>query len=190
MLEPALPAFLLAHPEVTVEVDVDDGLLDIVAGGFDAGIRLGDTVERDMVAVRVGPDLRSAIVATPGYFARRPPPETPWDLERHDCVNYRLKTSPGLLAWEFERDGREVKVRPTGPLVVNSGALAAAAVRAGAGLGYMLEDEVADDLHAGRLVRALADWCPPFPGCHLYHPSRRQSPPALRALIAALRRPG
>lgn len=187
ILEPALPKFLLAYPDVRVEIDVDDGLTDIVAAGFDAGIRFGDTVEKDMIAVKVGPDLRSAIVGTPDYFARHPPPETPWDLERHDCVNYRLKTSPGLLQWEFEKDGREVRVRTSGSLVVNSGRLAAAAVKAGAGLGYMLEDQVAEEIGAGRLIQVLADWCPPFPGCHLYHPSRRQLSPAIKALVETLR---
>lgn len=190
VLEPALPGFMLAYPDVRVEVDVDDGLTDIVAAGFDAGIRFGETVEKDMIAVRVGPDLRSAIVGTPDYFARHPPPETPWDLERHSCVNYRLKTSLGLLQWEFEKGGREVRVRTSGSLVVNNGGLAAAAVNAGAGLGYMLEDQVAEDLRAGRLIQVLADWCPHFPGCYLYHSSKRQSSPALKALIDTLRQRG
>lgn len=186
VLEPALPRFLLDHPAVSVEVSVDDRLADIVAAGFDAGIRFGDTVERDMVAVRVGPDLRMVVVGTPDYFAHHPRPETPADLEAHDCVGYRLVGGGGLLPWEFTRDGRDQRLRTGGRLVVNDGALAAAAVRAGAGLGYMLESDVAADLAAGRLVAALTEWCPPFPGCHLYYPSR-QVTPALRALVEALR---
>jgi DNA-binding transcriptional LysR family regulator len=186
ILEPRLPRFLIDHPAVSVEVVVDDRLTDIVAAGFDAGIRFGETVERDMVAVRVGPDLRTVVVGTPDYFARHARPKTPADLETHRCVNYRLVGGGGLLPWEFARDGREVRMRTGGQLVVNDGALAAAAVRAGAGLGYMLEDEVAEDLEGGRLVQVLDAWCQPFPGCHLYFPDR-QVTPALRSLVEALR---
>ncbi|WP_018897348.1 LysR family transcriptional regulator [Rhizobium sp. 2MFCol3.1] len=186
VLVPKLPAFLLAHPDINVEVIIQDGLTDIVASGFDAGIRLGETVAKDMIAVRVGPELRTVVVGTPSYFARIPPPETPYDLERHACIGYRLTTSGGLLPWEFEKDGKEIKIRTSGPLIVNDGELPAAAVRAGVGLGYLMEHDVADEIASGALVQVLDDWCPPFPGFHLYHPSRRQSPPALRALIAAL----
>ena len=187
VLEPKLPAFLMANPDVRVEVNIHDGLIDIVAEGFDAGIRFGESVEKDMIAVRVGPDLRTIVVATPDYFSRIPPPVSPYDLDRHACINYRLTTSGGLLPWEFQHEGKDIKVKPSGPLVVNDGALAAAAIRAGAGLGYIMEQDVTEDLASGRLVQVLADWCPPFPGCFLYHSSRRQSPPALRALIDALR---
>lgn len=186
VLVPKLPAFLLAHPDIRVEVIIEDGLTDIVTSGFDAGIRLGETVDKDMIAVRVGPELRTVVVGTPAYFARIPPPETPYDLEHHACIGYRLTTSGGLLPWEFEKDGKEIKIRTSGPLVVNDGELPAAAVRAGVGLGYLMEHDVADEIASGALVQVLDDWCPPFPGFHLYHPSRRQSPPALRALIAAL----
>ncbi|KQP41915.1 LysR family transcriptional regulator [Methylobacterium sp. Leaf106] len=188
ILEPTLPRFLLEHPAVSVEVVIDDRLADVVTAGFDAGIRFGDTVEQDMVAVRVGPDLRTVVVGTPGYFAHHPRPATPSDLEAHNCVNYRLIGGGGLLPWEFtDTDkGREIRVRAGGQLIVNDGPLAAAAVRAGAGLGYMLEDEVAADLAAGTLVQVLDAWCPPFSGCHLYYPNR-QVTPALRALIDALR---
>ncbi|WP_283194152.1 LysR family transcriptional regulator [Rhizobium sp. AN80A] len=186
VLVPKLPAFLLAHPDIRVEVIIEDGLTDIVTSGFDAGIRLGETVDKDMIAVRVGPELRTVVVGTPAYFARIPPPETPYDLERHACIGYRLTTSGGLLPWEFEKDGKEIKIRTSGPLVVNDGELPAAAVREGVGLGYLMEHDVADEIASGALVQVLDDWCPPFPGFHLYHPSRRQSPPALRALIAAL----
>jgi len=187
VLLPKLPGFLLANPDVRVEVNIDDGLTDIVAAGFDAGIRLGETVDKDMIAVKIGPDLRTVVVGTPSYFERYPPPLTPYDLDRHACIGYRLKTSGGLLPWEFQRGDKEIKIRTRGPLVANDGDLPAAAVRAGAGLGYIMEHDVAEDIASGKLVQVLADWCPRFPGFHLYHPSRRQSPPALRALIAALK---
>ncbi len=187
ILEPKLPAFLLANPGIRVEVQIEDALVDIVAAGFDAGIRFGETLDKDMVAVRVGPDLRTIVVGTPDYFSRIAPPVSPYDLDRHECIGYRLTTSGGLLPWEFRVDGKDIKVLTSGPLVVNDGALAAAAIRAGVGLGYIMEEEVADDLATGRLVQVLDEWCPSFPGCYLYHPSRRQSPPALRALIEALR---
>jgi DNA-binding transcriptional LysR family regulator len=157
-----------------------------VADGFDAGIRFAETVERDMVAVRVGPDLRTVVVGTPGYFERHPRPERPADLDAHTCVNYRLIGGGGLLPWEFARDGQEVRVRANGQLVVNDAMLAGAAVRQGAGLGYMLEGDVADEVAAGHLVQVLDAWCVPFPGFHLYYPGR-QATPALRALIEALR---
>ena len=187
VLLPRLPGFLLANPDVRVEVNIDDGLTDIVAAGFDAGIRLGETVDKDMIAVKIGPDLRTVVVGTPSYFERYPPPLTPYDLDRHACIGYRLKTSGGLLPWEFQRGDKEIKIRTRGPLVANDGDLPAAAVRAGAGLGYIMEHDVAEDIASGKLIQVLADWCPRFPGFHLYHPSRRQSPPALRALIAALK---
>jgi DNA-binding transcriptional LysR family regulator len=187
VLLPKLPAFLLANPDVRVEVNIDDGLTDIVAAGFDAGIRLGEAVAQDMVAIKVGPDMRTVVVGTPSYFDRYPPPLTPYDLERHACIGYRLTTSGGLLPWEFEKDGKEINIRTSGPLVVNDGDLPAAAVRAGAGLGYMMEHDVADEIASGSLVQVLKDWCPSYPGFYLYHPGRRQSPPALRALIAALK---
>lgn len=186
ILSPRLPAFLLAHPDISVEVIVEDRLIDLVANGFDAGIRLSETVERDMVAVPVGPDLRTVVVGTPGYFAGSERPQTPGDLDSHLCINYRLLGGGGLLPWEFEDNGREIRIRPTGQLIVNDEVLAAAAVRAGAGLGYMMEHDVADEIADGRLIQVLAHWCPTYPGCRLYYPDRRVSP-ALRALIAALR---
>lgn len=186
ILAPRLPQFLLGHPDVSVEVIVEDRLVDLVAGGFDAGIRLGETVERDMVAVPVGPALRTVVVATPGYFTHRPLPETPGDLTGHICINYRLLGGGGLLPWEFTVDGRDMKMKVPGQLIVNDEVLAAAATRTGAGLGYMMEHDVADEIADGRLVQVLAGFCPPYPGCHLYYPDRRVSP-ALRALIDTLR---
>ncbi len=186
VLAPVLPRFLLDHPEVSLEVIVDDRFADLVADGFDAGIRFSESVERDMVAVRIGPDLRTVIVGTPAYFERYPVPSTPDDLAAHRCVNYRLLGGGGLLPWEFERQGREIKVRPGGQLIVNDEGLSGAAVRAGAGLGYMLEPDVVDEIADGRLIQVLDAWCPKFPGCYLYYPNR-QVTPALRALIEALR---
>ncbi|MES3151950.1 LysR family transcriptional regulator [Sphingomonas faeni] len=186
VLAPSLPGFLRAHPEISVEVIVEDRLVDLVAGGFDAGIRFGETVDRDMVAVPVGPALRTVVVGTPAYFATRPIPASPADLEAHNCVNYRLLGGGGLLPWEFEHEGRDIRFRPGGQLIVNDEVLAAATVRAGAGLGYMLEHDVAEEIADGRLIQVLDDWSPPFPGCYLYYPSR-QVTPALRVLIDALR---
>ena len=186
VLAPVLPRFLLDHPEVSVEVVAEDRLVDVVAAGFDAGIRIGETVEGDMVAVRVGPDLRTVIVGTAGYFERHPRPRTPADLESHNCVAYRLLGGGGLLPWEFARDGRETRVRASGQFVVNDALLAASAVRAGAGLGYMMEHDVAADLAQGKLVQVLDEWCEPFPGFHIYYPSRHVTP-ALRALVETLR---
>jgi len=186
VLAPRLPRFLLDHPDVSVEVIVEDRLIDLVAGGFDAGVRLGETVKKDMVTVPVGPDLRTVVVGTPAYFARHAPPETPSDLDRHVCVNYRLLGGGGLLPWEFEEASRDVRLRVSGQLIVNDEVLSAAAVRAGAGLGYMMEHDVADEIADGRLIQVLARWCPSYPGCRLYYPDR-QVTPALRALIGALR---
>ncbi len=187
VLVPMLPRFLLDHPDISLEIIVDDRFADLVADGFDAGIRFNESVERDMVAVRIGSDMRTVIVGTPDYFARHPPPSSPEDLAAHRCINYRLLGGGGLLPWEFERDGREIKIRPGGQLIVNDEGLCGAAVRAGTGLGYMLEPDVADEIADGRLIQVLDEWCPVFPGFYLYYPSR-QVTPALRALIEALRR--
>lgn len=181
-----MPGFLLDHPDISVEVIVEDRLVDLVAGGFDAGIRLAQAVEGDMVAVPVGPDLRTVVVGTPGYFERHDPPQAPADLERHICVNYRQLGGGGLLPWEFEVDGRDIRVRVVGQLIVNDETLSAAAVRAGAVLGYMMEHDVADEIADGRLIQVLGAWCPTYPGCRLYYPDRRVGP-AMRALVDALR---
>jgi len=181
-----IPDFLLAHPEVKVEINVEDRLTDIVAEGFDAGIRFQMSVDKDMIAVPVGPTLRTVIVGTPVYFDRFPPPGTPADLKDHVCVGFRLK-SGAIMPWDLEEDGREFNIRPNVQFIANDGPLMAAVVRSGAALGYMMEEEVAAEIADGRLIQVLDAWCVPFPGLHLYHPSRRQSPPALRALISALR---
>jgi DNA-binding transcriptional LysR family regulator len=184
---PVLPRFLASHPDIRLEVLVDDTLTDIVANRIDAGIRFGDLVEKDMIAVRIGPDIQMAVVGAPSYFADRPAPRTPRELSRHRCINYRQVRSGGLYAWDFEEKGRPFAVRVEGPLVFNNSDLIREAALLGQGLAYVYENEVAADLEAGRLTRILEKWCPAFPGYYLYHPSRRQTPPALAALIGALR---
>ena len=187
VLWPVLEKLLPEYPDIQVELSVDDSLVDIVAERFDAGVRLGESVARDMVAVRIGPDLRMAAVASPAYFAARTKPRTPHDLAEHSCVNVRLPTLGGLYAWEFEKDGREVRVRVDGQLVLNSSKLILDAARAGLGLAYAMEDIVSPMLADGSLVRVLEDWSPPFPGYHLYYPSRRQPSPAFGLLVESLR---
>jgi len=184
---PVLPRFLASHPDIRVEMLVDDNLTDIVASRIEAGIRFGDLVEKDMIAVRIGPDIRMAVVGAPSYFADHPVPRTPRELSGQRCINYRQVRSGGLYAWDFEEKGRPFAVRVEGPLVFNNSDLIREAALAGQGLAYVYENEVVADLEAGRLTRILAKWCPAFPGYYLYHPSRRQTPPALAALIGALR---
>ncbi|UZK66261.1 LysR family transcriptional regulator [Sphingomonas sp. M1-B02] len=187
ILWPVLEKLLPAHPDVHVEINIDLSLTDIVAERFDAGVRLGDQVAKDMIAVPIGPELRMAAVAAPAYFARKPRPLIPQDLAEHDCINLRLRTYGGLYAWEFERDGRELKMRVGGQLVFNDVAMIVAAAVAGFGVAFLPEDHFAAPLADGRLVRVLDDWCPPFPGYHLYYPSRRQVSPAFALLVDALR---
>jgi len=187
ILWPALEKLLPDYPDIRVEVVIDYGLTDIVAERFDAGIRTGEMVAKDMVAVRIGPDLRSTVVGAPAYFAKRGRPETPQDLTSHTCVNLRLPTHGGLYAWEFEKGGRELRVRVEGQLTFNGTAPMLDAALAGFGLAYLPEDCVQAHLANGQLIRVLADWCPPYPGYHLYYPSRRQPTPAFTLLVNALR---
>ena len=187
ILWPAFARILPNYPDIKVEISVDYGLTDIVAERYDAGVRLGEQIAKDMIAVRIGPDLRMAVVGSRSYFERRKRPQTPRDLTAHDCINLRLPTYGGLYAWEFEKAGREVKVHVEGQLVFNNIALRLNAALAGLGLAYLPEDQVQADIAAGRLVRVLADWCPPFSGYHFYYPSRRQSSPAFALLVDALR---
>jgi len=187
VLWPTLARFLADYPDIKVEVVIDYGLTDIVAERFDAGIRVGEMVAKDMYAVRIGPDMRSAVVGAPSYFAKRPRPETPQDLTTHACVNLRLPTHGGLYAWEFEKEGRELRVRVEGQLVFNGTTPMLDAALSGFGLAYVPEDTVQAHLADGRLIRVLADWCPPYPGYHLYYPSRRQPTSAFALLVNALR---
>lgn len=187
VLWPAVERLLPAYPDVHVEIIVDYGLTDIVAERYDAGVRLGEQVARDMIAVRIGPDMRMAVVGAPAYFVQRPKPVTPQDLTAHRCINMRLPTYGGLFAWEFEKEGRELKVRVEGPLVFNNLALRLKGALGGLGLAYVPEDAVQDLIAQGRLLRVLGDWCAPFSGYHLYYPSRRQASPAFAVLVEALR---
>ena len=187
ILWPAVAKLLADYPDVQVELSVDAGFVDIVAGRFDAGVRLGETVAQDMIAVPIGPAMRMAAVATPSYFAGRKRPRSPHDLAQHDCINLRFPTLGGLYAWEFEKNGRAVNVRVEGQLIVNDTALVRQAAIGGAGIAFLPEDVFEPELSACALVRVLEDWCPPFPGYHLYYPSRRHQSPAFALLVEALR---
>ncbi len=187
VLWPALAKLLPRYPDIKVELVVDYGLTDIVAERYDAGVRLGEQVAKDMIAVRIGPDFRMAVVGAPAYFATHARPKQPQDLTQHNCINIRLPTYGGLYAWEFEKRGRAVKVRVDGQLVFNTSALRMNAVLAGLGLAYLPEDQVKRDIAGGRLIRVLSDWCAPFSGYHLYYPSRRQPAPAFAVVVEALR---
>jgi DNA-binding transcriptional LysR family regulator len=187
ILLPAVAKLLPLYPDLNVEVSVNIGLIDIVAERFDAGVRLGETVAQDMVAVRIGPDMRMAVVGSSAYFANRDPPRTPHDLAAHTCINLRFPTHGGVSVWEFEKAGRAVNVRVEGQLIVNDIALARLGALGDAGLAYLPEDYVQPYIESGILVRVLADWCEPFPGYHLYYPSRRQPSAAFTVLVEALR---
>lgn len=187
VLQPALKRFLPNYPDINVEIIVDYGLTDIVAEGFDAGVRMGEQVAKDMIAVRIGPEMRMAVVGSPAYFEKRPAPQTPQDLTAHSCINMRLPTYGGLFPWGLEKDGREVKVRGEGQLVFNNLGMRLHSALDGLGVAYMPEDQVLPYVAEGRLIRVLEDWCPYFPGYHLYYPSRRHSSPALTLLVDILR---
>jgi DNA-binding transcriptional LysR family regulator len=187
VLWPALRALLPDYPDIKVEVVIDYGLTDIVAEQVDAGVRPGETVAKDMIAVPIGPSMRMAVVGSPAYFAKRPPPHTPQELTGHDCINLRLPARRGLYAWEFERQGRELRVRVDGPLVFNTASLILNAALDGFGLAYLTEQQMTPYIDRGELVRVLANWCPPFAGYHLYYPSRRQPSAAFALLVEAMR---
>jgi len=187
ILSPTLATLLPCYPDIKMEIIIDYGLTDIVAGHYDAGVRLGEQIAKDMIAVRIGPDMRMAVVGAPSYFETHPRPKQPQDLMQHDCINLRLPTYGSIYAWEFERNGREQKVHVEGRLVFNNLALRLNAAMAGLGLAYLPEDQVLTHIAAGRLIRVLCDWCPPFSGYHLYYPSRRQLTPAFAVVVEALR---
>lgn len=187
ILQPALKRFLPDYPDINIEIIVDYGLTDIVSAGFDAGVRLGEQIAKDMIAVKIGPEMRMAVVASPDYFRDRPIPRTPQDLASHSLINMRLPTYGGLFAWGLEQDGREVKVRGEGQLVFNSLALRLQSALDGLGIAYLPEDQALAHVAERRLVRVLEDWCPTFPGYHLYYPSRRHYSPALALLVDILR---
>lgn len=187
VLLPVLERMLADYPQVKVEIVIDYGLTDIVSERIDAGIRLGEQVARDMIAVPIGPPMRMAVVGSPGYFAKHPRPQKPADLTDHNCINMRLQTYGGLYAWEFEKGRRELRVRVDGQLTLNSAGTILKAAIAGFGLACLTEDMVRACLDTGELERVLEDWTPPFPGLHLYYPSRRQPTPAFAKLVELLR---
>lgn len=187
VLWPVLKPFMAHYPDINIEVTVDNGLTDIVDGRFDAGVRLGEQIAKDMIAVRIAPDMQMAVVGSAAYFAQYGVPQTPEQLENHRCINMRLPTLGGLYAWEFEQDGREIRVRVDGQLTLNSLPQRLDAAVAGLGLAYVPQDTVADLVADGRLVRVLESWCPSFEGYHLYYPSRRQHTTAFTLLVEALR---
>lgn len=187
VLWPVLKSFMAHYPDINIEVTVDNGLTDIVDGRFDAGVRLGEQIAKDMVAVRIAPDMQMAVVGSAAYFAKNGVPETPEQLEHHRCINMRLPTLGGLYAWEFTHDGREIRVRVDGQLTLNSLPQRLDAAVAGLGLAYVPEESAAAQLADGRLTRVLESWCPSFEGYHLYYPSRRQHTTAFTLLVEALR---
>jgi DNA-binding transcriptional LysR family regulator len=187
ILWPAVGKLLKDYPDVKVELSIDSHLTDIIADRFDAGVRLGEQIAKDMIAVRIGPELRMAVVGAPSYFAKHGRSRTPHDLTNHACINIRLPTRGGLYTWEFGRAGRDLNVRVEGPLILNDIAMVLTAATEGVGLACVMEDQVEADIKAGKLVRVLGDWCPSFSGYHLYYPDRRQLPPAFALLVSALR---
>jgi DNA-binding transcriptional LysR family regulator len=186
-LWPAVSKLLRQHPDVSVEINVDSRFVDIVAERFDAGVRLGESLEKDMVAVRIGPDMRMAAVASPAYLATHGTPITPQDLASHKCINLRFQTKGDLYAWEFEREGRAINIRVDGPLVLNNSPLMLQAASDGLGIAFVLAEHVEAHTTSGELVRVLEDWCEPFGGYHLYYPSSRQHSAAFALLLDALR---
>lgn len=191
ILMPALAKFLPKYPDIKVEVSIDYGLTDIIATQFDAGIRLGELVAKDMIAVRVGPDVRIAVVAAPSYLNNRKKPLAPRDLTDHNCINFRFMQSGGLFVWRFEKNRRKLNVRVDGQLVFNDATALLDAVLKGFGVAYLPEQYAMPHLSSGELVRVLADWCPSLSGYHLYYPSRRQPSPGFSVLVDAIRyRPG
>jgi DNA-binding transcriptional LysR family regulator len=190
ILWPKLTKFLHLYPDIKVEMFIDNGLTDIVAQRYDAGVRAGEQVAKGMIAVRIGPDMRMAVVGAPSYFKNRSEPKRPQDLIGLNCINLRLTTHGGLYAWEFEKGAQELKVRVEGQLVFNGTFQMLNAALAGFGLAYVPEDLVQTHLAKGRLKRVLEDWCPPYAGYHLYYPSRRQSSAAFALLVDALRHRG
>lgn len=186
VLAPALERFLPDNPDIKVEIIIDYGLTDIVAERFDAGVRLGEQVAKDMIAVRISPEIRMAVVGSPSYFQRHAPPSTPQDLTAHSCINMHLPTR-GIFLWEFEKHGHELRVRVDGQLVFNNIGMRRDAALRGLGLAYIPEDQVEGDVKSGALNRVLEDWCPLFPGYHLYYPNRRHASPAFTVVVEALR---
>lgn len=190
LLWSAVDRIMAEYPDICIELSLDGALTNIVAEQFDAGVRLGESLEKDMIAVKIGPDLRLALVASPDYLAQHPAPVTPRDLTQHNCINLRMATRGDLYVWEFEKDGQELNVRVDGQFIINDSALAIRAAKSGHGLAYAFEDLILDDVKSGALVRLLEDWCPPFAGHHLYYPDRHDLPTAFSVVIEELRYTG
>ncbi|MBK7279581.1 LysR family transcriptional regulator [Candidatus Aalborgicola defluviihabitans] len=186
-LLPKIAPLLAEFPDIKVEFDISYGFRDIVADRFDAGVRMGDTIDKDMIAVPIGPKLRMAVVASPAYFAKHPAPKTPRDLVAHSCINMRFPTHGGLYVWEFERKGVPLNVRVDGQVVFNSTPHIVLAALEGLGIAFLPEEEFAPHIEHGQLLRVLQDWCTPFDGYYLYYPSRRQPTPAFSRVVDALR---
>jgi DNA-binding transcriptional LysR family regulator len=187
ILWPAVRQLLKDCPDVKVELSIDSHLTDIITDRFDAGVRLGEQIAKDMIAVRIGPELRMAVVGAPSYFAQHKRPRTPHDLTNHPCINIRLPTKGGLYTWEFEKNGRALNVRVEGPLILNDMSMVLTAAVEGVGLACVMEDQAKAPIKADKLIRVLGDWCPSFSGYHLYYPDRRQLTPAFALLVNALR---
>jgi DNA-binding transcriptional LysR family regulator len=188
VLEPVLAAFLAEYPDISVELSIDDALADIVAEGIDAGIRLGETLDREMVAVPVSDEQRSAIVGSPAYFAVRGKPKHPRDLHAHECINVRQRTRGSIYRWELSEGGKDLEIAVNGRVTANDPRVIVQAARDGLGLAYVIESSVREDVDTKRLVRVLDSYCPSFPGYYLYYSSRMQVPPKLRVLIEFLKR--
>lgn len=187
VLLPKLAQVLREYPDIKLEFDVNYGFRDIVADRFDAGVRLGKTIDKDMIAVPIGPPMRLAVVASPDYFETHGKPKVPQDLMKHQCINQRMQSSGGLYVWDFERRGQQMNVRVDGQLIFNTSQPQVDAALAGLGITLLPEDELMPYMEDGRLVRVLEDWCPKFEGYHLYYPSRRQPSPAFSLIVQALR---
>lgn len=187
LLMPRLTPLLLEYPDIKIEFDINYGFRDIVADRFDAGVRMGDTIDKDMIAIPIGPPLRMAVVASPEYFAKQPKPKKPRELIDHNCINMRMQSGGGLYVWDFQRKDKQVNVRVDGQLILNASPNVVDAALAGLGVAWLPEDEFAPHIDEGRLERVLEDWCPPFPGYYLYYPSRRQPSPAFSLVVDALR---
>lgn len=187
---PKLRPVLARYPDIKLELNRDNGLRNIVEDGFDAGVRLGESVEKDMIAVRIGPNWRLVAIGAPDYFAARGVPQTPQDLVGHNCINQRMTSGGGFYAWEFQRDGQDIRVRVDGQLIFNSTLPMVDAALAGYGIAYVPEDIAADHVAAGRLQIVLDDWSPKFAGYYLYYPSSRQNAPAFKVIVDALRHHG
>jgi DNA-binding transcriptional LysR family regulator len=187
IIMPAIARLLPDYPDLNVEISVNNGFVDIVAERFDAGVRLGETIAQDMIAVRIGPDMRMAVVGSPAYLATHPAPQTPYELGAHSCIGLRFTRDGGVAVWDFERDGRPVNVRVEGQVTVNNIALERQAALEGLGLAYIPEDYVRTQIDCGTLIEVLKDWCEPFPGYYLYYPSRHQQTAAFTLVIDALR---